>query len=56
MLGHLGNTDFYLGVRFNFMYQHTEIVKMPGVQGADQKTTFINAIFYLRLKIGFKIF
>ena len=40
----------------NFMYQHTEIVKMPGVQGADQNTTFVNAFSYPKFKIGFKIF
>ncbi|MBI9057630.1 hypothetical protein L3049_07160 [Labilibaculum sp. DW002] len=61
----VGGVDYYftqslfIGLEvnvFNFMYQHTEIVKMPGVQGADQKTTFMNAISYPRLKIGFKIF
>jgi hypothetical protein len=49
----------YLGLEVNavnFMYQHTEIVKMPGVQGADQSTTFVNAFSYPRVKIGFKIF
>ncbi|WP_320018057.1 BT1926 family outer membrane beta-barrel protein [Labilibaculum manganireducens] len=61
----VGGVDYYftqslfIGLEvnvFNFMYQHTEIVKMPGVQGADQKTTFMNAMSYPRLKIGFKIF
>ena len=41
---------------FNFMYQHTETVIVPGTQGADQQTTFMNALSYPRLKIGFKIF
>ena len=61
----VGGVDYYftqslfIGLEvnvFNFMYQHTEIVKMPGVQGADQTTTFMNAISYPRFKIGFKIF
>ncbi len=51
--------NFFLGLEvniFNFMYQHTETVIMPGVQGADQRTTFVNALSFPRLKIGFKIF
>ncbi|WP_421918492.1 BT1926 family outer membrane beta-barrel protein [Marinifilum sp.] len=61
----VGGVDYYftnvlyLGLEVNvanFMYQHTEIVKMPGVQGADQSTTFVNAFSYPRFKIGFKIF
>ncbi|PKQ60308.1 hypothetical protein BZG02_19840 [Labilibaculum filiforme] len=61
----VGGVDYYftqslfIGLEvnvFNFMYQHTEIVQMPGVQGADQTTTFMNAMSYPRLKIGFKIF
>ena len=49
----------YMGLEvnaFNFMYQHTEIVIAPGVQGADQSTTFMNAFSYPKFKIGFKIF
>lgn len=61
----VGGVDYYfsknlfLGLEvnvFNFMYQHTELVRIPGVQGADQHTTFVNALSYPRLKIGFKIF
>ncbi|MGQ1908312.1 BT1926 family outer membrane beta-barrel protein [Marinifilum sp. RC60d5] len=49
----------YMGLEvnaFNFMYQHTEIVIAPGVQGADQSTTSMNAFSYPKFKIGFKIF
>ncbi|NOU62192.1 BT1926 family outer membrane beta-barrel protein [Marinifilum caeruleilacunae] len=52
------NKTFYLGLEvnaINLMYQHTEIVKIPGVQGADQNTTFFNAFSFPRLKIGLKI-
>ncbi len=61
----VGGVDYYftqslfIGLEvnvLNFMYQHTEIVKMPGVQGADQNTTFVNALSFPRLKVGFKIF
>ncbi|BAX79162.1 BT1926 family outer membrane beta-barrel protein [Labilibaculum antarcticum] len=61
----VGGVDYYftnalfIGLEVNivnFMYQHTETVIMPGVQGADQNTTFVNAFSYPKLKIGFKIF
>ena len=61
----VGGVDYYftqslfIGAEvnaFNFMYQHSEIVKMPGVQGADTHTTFANVFSFPRLKIGFKIF
>lgn len=61
----VGGVDYYftnalfIGLEINavnFMYQHTEIVNMPGVQGADQNTTFVNAFSYPKFKIGFKIF
>ncbi|MRT93068.1 BT1926 family outer membrane beta-barrel protein [Ancylomarina sp. 16SWW S1-10-2] len=51
--------NFFLGIEaniFNYMYQHTETVIVPGTQGADENTTFINGLSFPRLKIGIKIF
>lgn len=61
----IGGVDYYLSNAFfigaelnvaNFMYQHTEIVKVPGGMGAAQHTTTMDVFSYPRFKIGFKIF